>query len=1742
MMLSLLKSAYSEGNKYRREGGNKLKNKRFIAALLVVLFMIVGGNIQHIKAAGTFKDLPPLQGINVDHEFSIRLSRELDETSLVDGTIKIYEKDTLKSIDIIVRRDTYDAKLIKVKGKANFEVGKTYTLEVRNLKSKKDEYFKQAFRVDFTVKSVYAGLPAEDGLIIVDNKAYAIDYLKKNVWMVNEIISKNYDVYYFYDVNYQKIRSLFNIGPINSSNVNINREPISYIDAKGNKSQYVWRVDRQEYELAVPKAYVDVISRSDAMAVNINVASVSSVPDARYYSIKSSNLIKNFNDPLIYVASESAEEISILSNDKSVIAKGIVSVDKNYSGEVTLKLLDSLNSGNSPANINNNGIAAGYSDGYIYYINNADKEKLYKQSLGGGFNRVIVEDKAQYVNESGDWIYFSNYSDGGKLYKVKKDGTLKQKMLEDKAAYITISGQDIYYSNHSDGGRLYRVKKDLSDAVTGADGAKRGNLLVINYGNYNGAVDEVAYINVVGDWIYYSNYSDGHKPYVIHKDGTFRGKLSDSYADCLQVQGDWIYFTSDGGTISKINKNIGSLAIPIKATTTEYNKGFHINVHGDWILYSNAEDGGKLYKINTDGSGNKVKLSDESVGYINVVGEWIYFNTTKGKLFRLPVSSFGDVSAEEIGLPKDPNKVVEIQNVNITVDYADVDQSISWLENKYLPQKVAATMGDNTMQQLVVAWDTNPKNVVVKDGVRTYKGSVIGYNLTINLIMTIPSQMLNDTNKITVYKNGNKNDTVIVEGNNSNIQRTRIAEGDTITVWDRYDKLLGSANVGKDGRAIVSKLDLNDFGDSIFIRVKRGAKAPSNPTEVRLYNVPSVKSVDVIDNDLVGLGIDTRDITINRWTQAYFDNYKPNILDQYYQRNLQEVYVLPNKTTLDMLNHNPLDTLQMSSAGSPITSWDGSVLGNSQGIYPNKDSKGVIFKGGMYDIYITNTFSGRGSGDVSGYQPVVEGKIANSVAATYAMAGEGIPAKPTLKVQRVQGSNMNLPNDKVILDKPLLPNETAWLVPVSILDKYNLRGWRAEMGPNPFQALVGIEDVKFFSGLGTVMEAPAGDRSADPQNVDYKLFIVNEIGASTESDNKITVDNKKPDVQSLSNPSIPGSYTYYVGEPINVMSNEKGKVYIVTDKVALTAESLEASVKAQNALMITHSGNYIKVPMYKSETLVDFMIPGITTPPMPYYVVGVDEAGNVSIPVPISIQRDFNELNKILTPAIEFASQMTPAPVDLLSSISKAQQLLSKSTVKQSEIDLITKELQSKMGMVNSELTLSTSDTNIRFEGNTIKLYQMTLSQLKSKLVTRQGIQPIIVNANGTSTNGTDFTTDGMKVQVINGTDSLEYTLYVYAATNISTKEELLHAINANRNIDTITIAPGTITIDQPIAITRKLTIQGSAAGNTEIRFESGAAIVNSGELNLSKINFTGVANRAVDVIRNTSSSSLSIDNCKFNSFTFTSDDLAVVNSLSGAKLVLTNSTFSGIRSADKAFSHVFISSDALPGTKVEGNYFYGIQTGRNVKGLMIGGNVSNYNQILINKNTLNGFISNDNSSMSIPIYVDGGWVSLSSNSITNSESGIFLDVAARAVQVDTINISKTIDNFSKAGALILSKNRGVTGNYFGDTILGETRTGQVPFIYYNSTATPTIKGISIDANTLKFTIDEALATGHKFMVKQSNMISTSIPPKVGYVVTTSDGYSDYNIGQTVINDTYLTVIEVDASNKIVRYRQTYVP
>jgi len=62
-------------------------------------------------------------------------------------------------------------------------------------------------------------------------------------------------------------------------------------------------------------------------------------------------------------------------------------------------------------------------------------------------------------------------------------------------------------------------------------------------------------VNVVGDWVYYQNITDGLSLYKIRINGKDRTKLSNEISEHINVIDDWIYYINcdDGWRIYKIN-------------------------------------------------------------------------------------------------------------------------------------------------------------------------------------------------------------------------------------------------------------------------------------------------------------------------------------------------------------------------------------------------------------------------------------------------------------------------------------------------------------------------------------------------------------------------------------------------------------------------------------------------------------------------------------------------------------------------------------------------------------------------------------------------------------------------------------------------------------------------------------------------------------------------------------------------------------------------------------------------------------------------------------------------------------------------------------------------------------------------------------------------------------------------------------------------------------------------------------
>jgi hypothetical protein len=74
-----------------------------------------------------------------------------------------------------------------------------------------------------------------------------------------------------------------------------------------------------------------------------------------------------------------------------------------------------------------------------------------------------MEDQLLGLNISNGWIYYSNASDGNKLYKIKVDGTSKTKLNDIATSCINVVDNWIFYSGEFSAyypNGLYRMKID----------------------------------------------------------------------------------------------------------------------------------------------------------------------------------------------------------------------------------------------------------------------------------------------------------------------------------------------------------------------------------------------------------------------------------------------------------------------------------------------------------------------------------------------------------------------------------------------------------------------------------------------------------------------------------------------------------------------------------------------------------------------------------------------------------------------------------------------------------------------------------------------------------------------------------------------------------------------------------------------------------------------------------------------------------------------------------------------------------------------------------------------------------------------------------------------------------------------------------------------------------------------------------------------------------------------------------
>lgn len=154
--------------------------------------------------------------------------------------------------------------------------------------------------------------------------------------------------------------------------------------------------------------------------------------------------------------------------------------------------------------------------------------------------------------------------------------------------------------------------------------------------------DIVDSVNVQGEWIYYSSRDWGVTKkgiYKIKKDGSNKVRISEDKAFKVLLVDEYLYYSTV--TLDDNNNRITSL-FKIKTDGTlktllieneaEYLSGYNgeFVISNGYIYYVNTADNYRIYSIKMDGTDNK-KVSDEilgdehGIGKINVEGDWIYY-------------------------------------------------------------------------------------------------------------------------------------------------------------------------------------------------------------------------------------------------------------------------------------------------------------------------------------------------------------------------------------------------------------------------------------------------------------------------------------------------------------------------------------------------------------------------------------------------------------------------------------------------------------------------------------------------------------------------------------------------------------------------------------------------------------------------------------------------------------------------------------------------------------------------------------------------------------------------------------------------------------------------------------------------------------------------------------------------------------------------------------------------------------
>ncbi|MDD4048766.1 MAG: DUF5050 domain-containing protein [Clostridia bacterium] len=345
--------------------------------------------------------------------------------------------------------------------------------------------------------------------------------------------------------------------------------------------------------------------------------------------------------------------------------------------------INDVNRGNLVGNIANDGYVL-YKDNWIYYYD-VNKNSLYKVKGVEINSTKITADAGFNINITDSWIIYVSERNK-KIYRVRFDGTQKEKINDDKSNYVNVLGNWIYYVNVSDSNRIYKMKLD------GSQRTKLNNM-------------ESARINVVSEWIYYCKiesetteefgdnfYSPYGEIYKIKVDGTKVTKISSKKASFLNVVHNWIYYSDVKDSLNLYKMRIDGTEVTKMIDANCY----YVNVSDDNMYFSDMSSG--LFKVDLNGK-NKTSIGVKGrYMNINVAGEWLFFKLETG---------------DEEGfykVKKDSTELTKITSTNLEQTNRIVitkEQVLSYIAEKYVGREGLMIKYLQEKNRYGISWD-NP--------------------------------------------------------------------------------------------------------------------------------------------------------------------------------------------------------------------------------------------------------------------------------------------------------------------------------------------------------------------------------------------------------------------------------------------------------------------------------------------------------------------------------------------------------------------------------------------------------------------------------------------------------------------------------------------------------------------------------------------------------------------------------------------------------------------------------------------------------------------------------------------------------------------------------------------------------------------------------------------------------------------------------------------------------------------------